>query len=236
MRPLSALADLAFVPVCPACDERMTAGEPLCARCLESLYELDLACARCAEPLADLHRRLCPRCVLFPPPFAKATSPYRYGGELAVALRRLKLEGRPDIGRTLAPLFSRPLAAAAAPADVLVPIPLSWRRMAARTFNPSEVLLAHAARAARRPRKPALLWRHQHTEPQAGKGLKARETNVRGAFSVPGRARRRVAGRRILLVDDIMTTGATLAAAARALLAAGCAEVHCFAFARAEGA
>lgn len=234
--PLTAVLDLAFPPTCPACDERAEAGAPLCERCIQSLYELSCACLRCAEPLESPERSLCWRCAWSPPPFSRAHAPYRYGGELAIALRRLKLEARPDIARTLAPLFSLPLAAAAQGADAIIPVPLSWRNMARRTFNQSQVLLAHADTFLPRGCRelPAALRRVRHTPPQAGKATRAREENVRAAFAVPPRQRARVRGRRLLLVDDIMTTGATLSAAAEALFEAGAEDVACFAFARAE--
>jgi predicted amidophosphoribosyltransferase len=83
--------DWLMVPGCPACD---APGHPgLCPRCTESLYEVGPACPRCAEPMAGPVALLCRRCRVRPPPFARALSPYRYGGELAVALRRLKYVG-----------------------------------------------------------------------------------------------------------------------------------------------
>jgi ComF family protein len=229
-----ALVDLAFPPTCPACDALLGSAEPLCADCTMSLYEVGPACPRCAEPASVARSMPCGRCLRRPPPFARTLAAYRYGGELAAALRRLKLENRPDIARTLAPLFAAPLAAACAHSELAVPVPLSWRRLASRTFNQSQVLLAHAARGLVLPIRPAALRRVRDTPPQAGLGLAARRANVAGAFTVSPSQRRHVCGRRILLVDDIMTTGATLAAATRALLDAGAAEVSCFAFARAE--
>jgi ComF family protein len=230
------LVELAFPPACPACDALCGSGEPLCPRCATSLYEVGPACPRCAEPASVSRSMPCRRCLRRPPPWVRALAAFRYGGELGLALRRLKLENRPDIARTLAPLFAAPLAAAAERAELAVPVPLSWRRLAGRTFNQSQVLLAHAARGLILPTRPAALRRVRDTPSQAGLGVAARRANVAGAFAVPASQRRHVAGRRVLLVDDIMTTGATLAAAARALIEVGAAEVSCFAFARAETA
>ncbi len=235
-RPLIRLAlDLAFPPACPACDGPVAADGRFCPGCALSLYELGPACPRCAEPASGPRAVPCARCTRRPPPFARTAAAYRYGGELAVALRRLKLENRPDVARALAPLFQPSLTLAAARADVAVPLPLSPRRLASRTFNQTQVLLDHAARGLPIRRDPALLRRVRHTPSQAGLGPAARWRNVEGAFAAPPRAERRLGGRRVLLVDDIMTTGATLAAAASAALAAGAAEVSCFVFARAEG-
>jgi ComF family protein len=225
---LGALADLIFVPHCPACDRRVAPGTPLCGPCATTLVELGPACPRCAEPHDRPSSHLCRRCCLKPPPLARIAAPYRYGGELAVALRRLKFDRRPDIGRSLAPLLSPALRAAATGCDLAVPIPLHRRRLAARGFNQAEVLLRHALGDAL-PIARLVLRRRRATRPQSGLDARARATNLAGAFEAL-----EVPGRRILLFDDVVTTGATMAEAARALLAAGASEVTGFCVARAE--
>jgi ComF family protein len=229
-----ALIALAFPPTCASCDAISSEEAPFCDRCAASLYEVGPACPICAEPASCPRVAPCRRCARHTPPFARTTAAYRYGGDLAAALRRLKLENRPDIARTLAPLFAAPLARAAAAAQVAVPIPLSRRRLASRTFNQCQVLIAHAGRHLAIPVRPAALTRVRDTPSQAGLDIAARRANVRGAFAVAPAQARHIRDRRVLVVDDIMTTGATFAAAAAALLAAGAAEVSCFAFARAE--
>jgi ComF family protein len=235
---LQAIVDLLFVPHCAACDVCVDPGVALCATCELSLYELGAACPRCAEPLAHAGGEAvpCARCRAAPPPFSSAHAAYRYGGELAWALQRLKYEGRPDIARTLAPLLAPALARVVAQtgADLAVPVPLHWRRLSSRGFNHAALLLGHAARGLGLAVDRASLRRARATAAQRGLGLRQRADNVAGAFVVPQRRRARVAGRRVLCMDDVMTTGATLGACARALLAAGAAEVIVFCAARAE--
>lgn len=226
---LQGVVGLLFVPHCPACDRRTAAEVPLCGACTLSLVELGAACPRCAEPHAGPAAVLCRRCCIRPLPLARITAPYRYGGELAVALRRLKFDRRADIGRALAPLIAPTLAAAAAGCDVAMPVPLHRRRLASRGFNQSDVLLRHAL-AAELPIDVLSLRRRRATRPQSGLDARGRAGNVRGAFEVRGP----LTGRRILLVDDVVTTGATMAEAARALLRAGAKEVIGVCAARAE--
>jgi ComF family protein len=226
-----------FVPRCSACDERVAPDEPLCAACAASLEPLGPACPRCAEPLEAPDPVVCARCRRHPPPFEAVVAPWRYGGELAAALRRMKLSGVPAIGRELAPLVAPFLAAAidAAAIDVVVPVPLHWRRLARRGFNQAQVIAIEARRAAglATPVDSLSLRRIRPTPTQTGLSAAQRAANVRGAFAVARRRARRVAGRRVLLVDDIATTGATLAAAARALRDAGADGVVGFVVARA---
>jgi len=122
-----------------------------------------------------------------------------------------------------------------------VPVPLHPRRLRARGFSQAQALAAAARRAAPSPAgalppvDATVLARVRATDEQAGLSRAARARNVHGAFAVSSRAAGRVAGRRVLLVDDVVTTGATAAACARALLGAGAARVEVLALARAEG-
>jgi ComF family protein len=223
------LLDWIFQPGCAACDRLVAAGQPLCAGCELSLYDSEGACPRCAEPSGGPLDLLCPRCRAAPPAFAALTAPFRFGGQLAVALRRLKFHRRREVARALGPLLAGPLARAAAGADLIVPVPLHWRRRSARGFNQAQ-LLARFAGAA--PLAPRVLRRRRATRPQTGLDRRARARNLAGAFRVPHPAA--VRDRRILLFDDVVTTGATMNEAARALLDAGATEVRGFAVARAE--
>lgn len=223
-----------YLPRCAACDARVLSGQPLCATCAESLEPLEIACPRCAEPIAGPAAILCARCRLQPPPFEAIVAPWRYGGELATALRRLKLGRLPAIARELAPMIAPFLAAAidAASPDVIVPVPLHWRRLVGRGFNQAQLLAEEALRRLPGPPLDTLSLRRIKAAPsQTGLTAGERAAAVRGAFAV---ARpRKIHGRRVLVVDDIATTGATLTAATRALVQAGATGVVGFVVARA---
>ncbi|RMH44971.1 MAG: ComF family protein [Deltaproteobacteria bacterium] len=233
---VTSLLDVLYPPRCAACDVPLAGRAALCAACELSLYPLGPACPRCAEPLAGAVSVTCRRCTLAPPPFDRVVAPYRFGGELARAIRRFKFAGRPDLARALAPLYvpAWALAAARERIDVAVPVPLHWRRQARRGYNQAHLLAGEAARVARLPVDAVALRRVRATAPQAGLSAGERAGNVDRAFAVPDRHRRRIAGRRVLLVDDVVTTGATARAAARALVAAGAEGVVVACLARAE--
>ncbi len=236
MRPLalvSRLLDLVYLPACAACDEPLDRpADGLCGTCAVSLEPHVAGCPRCGRAAAGRDAATCRRCRRAPPPFESIAAPFLYGGQLAVALQRLKFAGRRDVARTLAPLLGPPLARAAAGCDLIIPVPLHRRRMARRGFNQAALLVRHA-RPAGAPRVDLLsLRRVRATLPQTGLDARARRGNVAGAFAVVPRRTGRLAGRRILLVDDIVTTGATMAAAASALRAAGARAVVGFCAAR----
>ncbi len=247
------LLDLFLPERCAACDALSGGAPGLCTSCALSLYPLGAACPVCGEPGERAER--CRRCAAAPPPFYRLDAPYRYGGELATALCRLKYGGAKSAGRFE---LARPLGALLAPAlavlltpalgvlltpglaagkpDLLVPVPLHPARLRARGFSQAHALCA-AARAtlgAHAPPLAAVLERHRATSAQAGLNRAGRARNVNGAFAVAPRAVPRIAGRAVLLIDDVVTTGATAAACATALLAAGAARVSVLALARAE--
>lgn len=228
---LRTVSDLLYAPRCSACDAPGQRG--LCAVCAVSLYPIDAACPRCAEPIAGPVSITCRRCRKRPPPFVAAVAPYRYGGQLARALRRLKYQRRPDLARDLAPLIAPAVHAVATLVEVAVPVPLYWRQRAARGFNQSAELLSWAGRGLAIGVDKLSLRRVRATAPQSGLDRRERAANVAQAFSVVPRREARIRGRRVLLFDDVMTTGATMAACTQALVAAGATEVIAMCVARA---
>jgi ComF family protein len=199
-----------------------------------SLYPVDSACPRCALPIEGPVSIVCRRCRRRPPAFRLACSPYRYGGELGRALRRMKYQRRPDMARDLAPLFAPALHAVAGLVDVAVPVPLHWRRASERGFNQAAELLHFAGRGAGLPIDKLSVRRVRATDPQSGLNAKERRANTARAFAVLPRRVARIEGKRVLLFDDIMTTGATMNACAQALVDAGAQSVLAFSVARAE--
>jgi ComF family protein len=178
---------------------------------------------------------VCARCRSAPLPLETILAPWRFGGQLASAIRRLKFARRAHVARDLAPLWSPLVAAAASGYDALVvPIPLHWRRRFRRGYDHAWLLAIHACADARIAPPRPVLRRIAPARPQSTLSAAERRANLDGAFLV--RDPRAIAGRAIVLLDDVVTTGATLAAATRPLLAAGATTVIGVALARATSA
>jgi len=224
LRPLAAaLLDLLYPPRCAACGE---AGEPFCAACAEALLPTGQGCPRCGRPG---RAATCGPCLLHPPAFDGVRAGGLFGGPLADAVHALKYGDRPALARPL----GRWLAARAPlpPGALVVAVPLGRRRRLARGYDQAGRLADHLARASGAVRLNGALRRVRETPPQVGRSRAARAANVAGAFTADPA---RVAGRDLVLVDDVVTTGATADAAASALLAAGARRVTVVALARAE--
>lgn len=237
----SPLPRLSYAPICDCCWTEFPAA-------------LDAACARCGDSLTAPGglpaSEVCRACRLAPPPFERAVSYGVYQGRMRDAIHALKY-GRlhpaaHGLGRMLAQAIAQLAREApgqpAAPVEMLViPVPLHRSKYAQRGFNQARVLANGSLRFLRQSHPhwqltlaPGTLMRLRATESQAGLSPHQRRVNLRGAFSVSDPAA--VAGRHILVVDDIMTTGATARAAAQALVRAGAQSVWVATLARARRA
>ncbi len=219
---------------------------PLCAGCSEPLpRSRDVFCEGCAVTLERLTGPACPvcgapgwrdpchHCRRAPPRFHRARSAYLWGGELARALRRCKYGGQLDLASSLGELLAPALQRAAAGSEVVVPVPLSAAGMRRRGFNQVQELLRGARRvgASLPPVWATVLTKPRDRPAQASLSPSARRRLPASVFTV--RRPARIRGRAVLLVDDVMTTGATVRAGAAALVRAGAARVEVVTLARA---
>ena len=213
------LLDLLFPPRCLGCGR---GGGFLCPSCVEAFPRIEPPlCPRCGIPLEV--EVLCPRCLESPPTADGIGSVFLFDGLVRETVHQLKYRNLRAMALPLGRLLAEYLDPHPLPADALVPVPLHSGRLRRRGFNQASLLAGHMGRILGLPLVENALVRLQDAPSQAGAASAAeRHGNVRGAFSCRGQGLR---GRRVLLVDDVCTTGATLDACALALKEAGVASV-----------
>ncbi len=231
--PLVQLFDLVLPPRCPACGTIVDGDRRFCSGCWQALEFLGPPqCARCGDPFD--HDRgedaECGRCLAEPPPWRRARAAFAYEGPARKTLLAMKLADRPHLAGLMVVQMARAGAGLLAPDRLLVPVPLHRGRLWRRGFNQAVLLARGLARAGHGEMALDALERRRATKPSVGLGAAARAANVRGAFKV--RAPLLVRGRAVVLVDDVLTSGATAAACTRVLLRAGAASVDVLTFAR----
>src|SRR3954468_4243856 len=230
------IVDFALPPRCPACGIITPEPHRFCFTCWQALHFLgDPCCARCGLPFAyGDSTGECGRCLAEPPPFDRLRAAVAYGDVSRTVVLKLKYSGRPGLAETLARFMLRhlPEQGEGEPKPLLVPVPLHRWRIWKRGYNQAALIASALARRTGLECELDLLRRTRATPPLKGLGKRERALAVRGAFAVPREARARLAGRRILLVDDVYTSGATAAACARALKRAGAASVEVLCWAR----
>ncbi|MEO8672075.1 MAG: ComF family protein [Tahibacter sp.] len=217
-------------PTCLLCGGAGAQQRDLCDGCSTDLVPNPRACERCALPLTTSDA-LCGRCLKRAPAFDAAWAPYLYESPLDLLLTRFKFGADLACGRVLSELaVARYAQAQRPPADALVPVPLHHTRLRERGCNQALELARLIAASLHIPLLGNVLNRVRATSPQTGLGALARRRNLRGAFATnPGAA----IPRRIILIDDVMTTGTTLGECARVLKRAGAEHVQVWAIARA---
>jgi len=210
---------------------RQWAGARCCSECTQRFAALRPRCTRCALAL-PVGVAMCTDCMHAPPPFSAAVAAVEYRFPWTDVIGAFKFGGALDRAPALAHLLAEACRTAAAGVDLLLPVPLAPRRLAERGYNQAWELARRVARRVGVPARADVLQRWVETPHVAELPREARAAAVRGAFGVAPPRLAQVRGRRIALVDDVMTTGATVAEATRALRDAGAADVQVWALAR----
>jgi ComF family protein len=233
------MLDFALPPRCPGCGAIALEPHRFCLACWRSLTFLgDPCCACCGLPFAYAggDGALCGRCLAEPPPFDRLRAAVAYGDVSREVALKLKYSGRLGLAETLAHFMLRHVRSGERRSGegeaILVPVPLHRWRIWKRGYNQAALIASALARRTGLPAGLDLLVRTRATPPLRGLGRRERALAVRGAFKVPPGARPRLAGRPVLLVDDVYTSGATATACARALKRSGAASVEILCWAR----
>jgi len=226
--------DAALPPLCPACRRPVADDGGLCPGCWSQLsFITPPYCERLGIPFAydPGPGVLSMQAIADPPAYQRARAAVRYDEIARTLVHALKYGDRLDLAPTLGRWMVQAGAPLLAEADALVPVPLHWRRLWWRRFNQSAALAEVIAARVNLPVAHALA-RVKATRQQVGLTASERALNVQGAFRVPEAARADVKGRRLVIVDDVLTSGATIDACSRVLLRAGAATVDVLVFAR----
>lgn len=229
----AALFCLGLPSCCRLCSNRLLHGAriPICPSCLQAVDTPPPACTLCGKASRGLLEGICPQCNLDPPPYLGAVTTAVYSGKARELILLLKFSGI----RPLAEYWAARLALAVGSQfwtfDLVVPVPLGKRRYRQRGYNQSALLAASLARRLGMRCSASALLRQRETHPQTGLLASERDRNLAGAFRAD---RRRVAGQAVLLVDDVLTTGATVRSATTALCRAGAESVYLATAARAD--
>lgn len=229
------ILDLLLPPRCPSCRAIVPQNGGFCAACWNDLHFITAPlCARCGVPFPyDVgEAALCGTCAAEAPGYDSARAALVYNDASAGLVLGLKYGDRTQLSQIMAAMMARAAPESLAQANLIVPVPLHARRLRRRFFNQAALIAAALGKIATLPVRVDALERTRDTPPSRGMSRSARFDNVRGAIRISPRAKSSVCGRHILLVDDVMTTGATVDACTRQLKRAGAARVDIVTFAR----
>jgi ComF family protein len=228
------LLDLVMPPQCLSCRGQIGAQGGLCAACWNEIHFLGRpCCVRCGHPFAlEAQTGLtCGACLKEPPAFDRARAAFSYDAASKGLVLSFKHADRPGLARYFAPWMAQAARDLLADAELLVPVPLHRHRLLHRRYNQAALLAQALARHSAAEYCPDLLRRQRRTAPQGTLSRSERQRNIKGAFTL-GRQAGRAAGRRVVLVDDVLTTGATIGSCAELLRAAGAVRIDVVTLAR----
>ncbi|TCP40253.1 ComF family protein [Rhodovulum marinum] len=227
---------LIYPPRCVSCGDMVDRDFALCASCWGQMdFIAGLVCDCCGTPLPGEDAgepEYCDDCLARPRPWARGRAAMLYREKARSMVLAFKHGDRTELARPAADWMLRAGRPILSPGMVVAPIPLHRWRLVSRRFNQSALLSQGVAERAGFAHWPDLLVRIRKTKVQDGMGPEERFANLAGAIAVQARYRERLRGRTVLLIDDVMTSGATLSTAAEACLAAGAEEVRVLVLAR----
>lgn len=227
-RAAGALADLLVPPLCLACHAPLASHDALCPACWGKIdFIRPPLCDRLGLPMPfDVGGTMVSAAaVAAPPEYDRARAIARFDGPMRNLVHDLKFRDRHDSVRLFARWLQQAGAELLEDADLIVPVPLARARLLSRRFNQSALIARELSRLTKIPADPLALRRIRRTQSQVGLSPEQRRKNVSGAFAVPANRKARVDGAHVVLIDDVITTGATVGACALALKRAGAARV-----------
>jgi ComF family protein len=227
--------DVALPPLCPSCREPIADPGALCAECWANLSFIARPyCEQLGIPFAfdPGPGVLSLEAIADPPAYRRARAAVRYDEVARGLVHAFKYGDRIDLAPTVGRWMAQAGRELLGEADALMPVPLHWRRQWMRRFNQAAALVNVIALESGVPAMHGVLKRVRATRQQVGLTQAERGSNVQGAFAVPAELRPNVRGKRIILVDDVLTSGATVDTCARALLRSGALNVDVLVFAR----
>ena len=230
------LLHLIYPPQCLTCDARVTTDFGLCGPCwAQTPFIAGLVCDQCGTPLqgdTEEQQALCDDCLTIARPWSQGRAALLYKDNARRMVLAFKHGDRLDLARPAAAWLLRAAQPLLRPNMLVAPIPLHWTRLLKRRYNQAAMLSRGLARAAGFEHCPDLLIRRRNTQSQEGRGRDDRFANMAEAVAAHPQRAQRIEGRHILLIDDVMTSGATFAAAAEACIAQGAIGISVLALAR----
>ncbi|WP_460272986.1 double zinc ribbon domain-containing protein [Celeribacter sp. ULVN23_4] len=231
------LAKLIYPPQCLTCDELIEVERGLCPKCWsETPFIVDHPCECCGRPLVGAAEAgdLCDDCRLQPKPWNRGRAVMLYGGNARAMVLRFKHGDRTDLAHPMGDWLSDAAAPLIVPETVVAPVPLHWGRLLYRRYNQAALLARRVARLNGLDYLPDLLKRSSATRKLDGMTAEQRRDTVAGAIRINRAQEGRIKGRAVLLIDDVMTTGATLGECAQACLKAGAISISVAVLARVD--
>lgn len=233
---LQAALHLIYPPQCLTCDDLVTTDFGLCGTCWrDTPFITGLVCDKCGTPLPGSPEEqgvMCDDCLTIARPWARGRAAILYRDNGRKLVLQLKHGDRLDLARPAAGWLLGAAEPILEPDMLVAPIPLYWTRLLMRRYNQSALLSAALAQKAGLDHCPDLLIRARQTHSQDGRSRDGRFANMQGALTLHPRRAGLVRGRHVLLIDDVMTSGATLAAGAEACISGGAAQVSVLALTR----